>query len=491
MSDPMLPGVFGDLAPFLDSYGYLAVAALLFVEDFGVPAPGETILIAAAVYAGAGRLNLAAVVAVGVVAATAGDNVGFAIGHFGGRALVLRFGRHVGITDARLDRAERFFSRHGGKVVVAARFVEGLRQINGVVAGLANMPWRRFLVFNLLGAALWVGTWASIGYLAGDHLGTIYAQFHRYERYVLAALALVVAVLVTRRIRATARTSARRAMVLTATLLAAFFAALAVAVGTHWAPLIAIDTSMVTAGHAALLAHPGVAAAARVVTDLGSPVAVDVVTVVVCVVLAVRGRWVPVVALAVARLGELGCETLVKHLLARPRPSLEPALTTASGFSFPSGHAGGTAAVYGAIALLALGRPHSPPRGARGRGSPGKRIGTWAVVIAVVATTAVASSRVLLGVHYPSDVVAGVILGLAWALLACAVAAPLTAALTEGGRRLRRARAGTNDSGPTLSRSSFVVGPWWADETEHRQRVRGAIRSDQRAAAHPCPAAVG
>ncbi len=154
----MLPGVFGDLAPFLDSYGYLAVAALLFVEDFGVPAPGETILIAAAVYAGAGRLNLAAVVAVGVVAATAGDNVGFAIGHFGGRALVLRFGRHVGITDARLDRAERFFSRHGGKVVVAARFVEGLRQINGVVAGLANMPWRRFLVFNLLGAALWVGT---------------------------------------------------------------------------------------------------------------------------------------------------------------------------------------------------------------------------------------------------------------------------------------------------------------------------------------------
>lgn len=152
-----LPGIFGTLAPLLDSSGYLAVGGLLLVEDFGVPAPGETILIAAAVYAGAGQLNIVLVVLIGFLTALAGDNVGFAIGHFGGRALVLRFGRYVFLTEERLDKAERFFTRHGGKVVTIARFVEGLRQANGIVAGLAKMPWRRFVAFNALGAAALAG----------------------------------------------------------------------------------------------------------------------------------------------------------------------------------------------------------------------------------------------------------------------------------------------------------------------------------------------
>jgi membrane protein DedA with SNARE-associated domain len=197
---PPLPGIFGALAPLLDSYGYLAVGALVFVEDFGVPAPGETILIAAAVYAGAGQLNIGLVVLIGFLAAVAGDNVGFAIGHFGGRALVLRFGRYVFLTEDRLDKAEGFFARHGGKVVTIARFVEGLRQANGIVAGLAKMPWRRFLAFNALGAALWVGTWSAVGYLAGNHLTAIYEQLNRYQLYLLAALVVLVVVLIGRRL---------------------------------------------------------------------------------------------------------------------------------------------------------------------------------------------------------------------------------------------------------------------------------------------------
>ncbi len=195
---PELPGIFGTLAPLLNSYGYLAVGGLLFLEDFGVPVPGETILIAAAVYAGAGQLNIAVVVLIGFLAAVAGDNVGFAIGHFGGRALVLRFGRYVFLTPERLDKAEGFFTRHGGKVVTIARFVEGLRQANGIVAGLAKMPWRRFLVFNALGAAIWVGTWSAVGYLAGNHLDAIYAQVKRYELYLLIALVVIVVGLVGR-----------------------------------------------------------------------------------------------------------------------------------------------------------------------------------------------------------------------------------------------------------------------------------------------------
>ncbi len=206
---PALPGVFAALAPALDSYGYLAVGGLIFLEDFGVPAPAETILIAAAVYAGAGRLHLLLVVVVALVAAVAGDNVGFAIGHFGGRRLVLRFGRYIGLTERRLDRAEGFFARHGGKIVVVARFVEGLRQVNGIAAGVAGMRWRRFLAFNALGAALWVGTWSAVGYLAGGHLTAIYDTVHRYEIYFLVALAVLVVALVVRHLLRRRRHDAR------------------------------------------------------------------------------------------------------------------------------------------------------------------------------------------------------------------------------------------------------------------------------------------
>ncbi len=198
MSASPLPGFLAHLAPVLDHYGYLAVGGLIMVEDFGVPAPGETVLIAASVYAGAGRLSIVGVGLLAVLAAVVGDNIGYAIGYFGGRALVLRFGKYVLLSGERLERAEVFFARNGGKIVVIARFIEGLRQANGIIAGIAEMPWPRFLAFNALGAALWVGVWASVGYLAGDHIQTIYDGVARYSLYVLIALAVVVVALIVR-----------------------------------------------------------------------------------------------------------------------------------------------------------------------------------------------------------------------------------------------------------------------------------------------------
>ena len=152
-----LPGFLNSLAGPLNHYGLLAVLFFVLIEDFGIPVPGETIVIAASIYAGSGRLNVVAVGVIGFVAAVAGDNIGFAIGHFGGRALVLRWGRYVRLTEERLDKAEAFFERHGGWIITVARFIEVLRQVNGLVAGISGMRWRRFLVFNALGAALWVG----------------------------------------------------------------------------------------------------------------------------------------------------------------------------------------------------------------------------------------------------------------------------------------------------------------------------------------------
>jgi membrane protein DedA with SNARE-associated domain len=198
MSAPVLPGFLNTLAPLLNHYGYLAVGGIVLVEDFGVPAPGETILIAAAVYAGAGHLNVFAVAAIGFVAAVVGDNIGYAIGRFGGRRLALRFGRYIFLTPERLEKAESWFAHHGGKIVTIARFVEGLRQANGIIAGISKMHWARFLAFNAVGAALWVGLWVTVGYLAGNHITPIYDTARRYELYLLIAVAVVVIVLTVR-----------------------------------------------------------------------------------------------------------------------------------------------------------------------------------------------------------------------------------------------------------------------------------------------------
>lgn len=192
---PPLPGIFHTLAPVLGHYGYLAVAGFVFLEDFGVPVPGETILIAAAVYAGAGRLNIVVVALVAFLAAVLGDNVGFGIGTYGGRPLASRVGRYVFLTEERLDRAQAWFTRHGPKVVAIARFVEGLRQANGIVAGITRMHWLTFVAFNALGAALWVGVWTGIGYASGSHINAIYGPL---SHALLAAAAIAIVILVVR-----------------------------------------------------------------------------------------------------------------------------------------------------------------------------------------------------------------------------------------------------------------------------------------------------
>ncbi|MFD8718140.1 DedA family protein [Streptomyces sp. NPDC059629] len=200
MAAPPLPGPLAHLAPLLTHYGYWAVGSVVLLEDFGVPAPGETILIAAGIYAGAGELNIVAVAAIAFTAAVVGDNIGYLIGHTGGRAFVHRWGRYVFLPPERFQKAEEFFTRHGGKIVVVARFVEGLRQVNGIIAGTSGMPWRRFLVFNAIGAALWVGLWASLAYVAGTHITAIYDEISRYQLYALIALAALVAALVLRHV---------------------------------------------------------------------------------------------------------------------------------------------------------------------------------------------------------------------------------------------------------------------------------------------------
>src|ERR1700753_3269001 len=108
MSDA-LPGVFQSLTPVLDHHGYAALIVLVGVEGFGIPFPGQTMLIAAGIYASSGHLNLVAVLLLGLLAAIGGDNIGYGMGRCAGRRLVLRFGRYVFLTEDRLRSTERFF----------------------------------------------------------------------------------------------------------------------------------------------------------------------------------------------------------------------------------------------------------------------------------------------------------------------------------------------------------------------------------------------
>jgi len=165
----------------LTQYGYWAIFFAIFFEDFGIPVPGETLLITASIFASQGKLHLPLLLLFAWSAAVLGDNVGFLIGHFGGRRLLQRFGRYIFITPARLERTETLFRKRGGWIVIVARFLEVFRQLNGILAGTVGMPWRRFILFNALGAAGWVCFWSTLFYFFGGRVHQIVVLFKRYE----------------------------------------------------------------------------------------------------------------------------------------------------------------------------------------------------------------------------------------------------------------------------------------------------------------------
>src|SRR5215212_588569 len=139
----------------IEHYGYLVILFGVMLESTGVPLPGETILLAAGVLVQRGHLDLGDTIAFGILGAVVGDQIGYWVGREGGRPFVLRWGRYLFITPARLGRGEAFFERHGGKAVFLARFFSGLRVFGALVAGISRMRWGSFLIYNALGGAVW------------------------------------------------------------------------------------------------------------------------------------------------------------------------------------------------------------------------------------------------------------------------------------------------------------------------------------------------
>ncbi len=177
-------------------YGYWAVAAALLLENAGLPLPGETVLLLASLLAYTEQdLQLGWIVVVGTLAATAGDNLGYAIGHYGGRPLLERYRYIFHVDDVAVERGEKLFDRYGALTILFARFVFGLRVLAGPMAGVLRMPWKRFAVFNLVGAALWVTVISFVGYSFGRHWRLLMHFMKRFDIVLGAAFVLIVAVL--------------------------------------------------------------------------------------------------------------------------------------------------------------------------------------------------------------------------------------------------------------------------------------------------------
>jgi membrane protein DedA with SNARE-associated domain len=156
---------------WLESYGYLVVFLLVMIESIGVPVPGETALVGAALYAGSThKLEIWWIVAVAIAGAVVGDNIGFAIGRFGGAKLLLRYGHKIHLHEARLKIGIWLFRRHGGKVVFWGRFVSILRTWAAFLAGANHMDWRRFLFYNAAGGTVWAALYAVAYYEFGGAL---------------------------------------------------------------------------------------------------------------------------------------------------------------------------------------------------------------------------------------------------------------------------------------------------------------------------------
>lgn len=179
------------LQQFLGQWGYPVVFVFVMIESLGIPFPGETMLLLGAFFAASGHLSIYGVIAAAAAGAIIGDNLGYWIGRKGGRPLLQRYGKYVFVKEERLNKAERFFERHGDKTVFFGRFISLLRTWAAFLAGVNRMRWRTFLFYNAAGGIVWAIIYGVIGYFVGRIVGV--ATIERYSSYIgYGVLALIV-----------------------------------------------------------------------------------------------------------------------------------------------------------------------------------------------------------------------------------------------------------------------------------------------------------
>src|SRR5713226_5248923 len=185
----------------VDALGYPAAGLGILIESAGVPFPGEALLLAAAAWAAARNHSIVLVILFGFLGSVVGADIGYYLGHRGGRPFVERFGHLFRIRPEHIARAELFFARHGDKAVLAARFILGLRTWGSMLAGMAHMPFWRFQLLSALGGLAWATAVGVAGYLLGSNLALIATVIRDIGigGLVVVVLLVVIALLARRR----------------------------------------------------------------------------------------------------------------------------------------------------------------------------------------------------------------------------------------------------------------------------------------------------
>ena len=426
------------------SYGYALLVVLVGLESFGIPLPGETALVTAGAFAALGRLNLAGVIIAAAAGAILGDNAGYWLGCKGGIALVHRYGRHVGLDDAKLQRVHGFFERHGAKTIFIGRFVALLRSWAAALAGVACMPYHTFTLYNALGGITWAAVFGSLGYVFGRNLPLL----ERYVGQASLALVLLGALVVLlwlgarwfrdHRDEIAARASAawrrianeprfadfRQRHVRIWAFVAARFArgeylglhltiGLLVSLAALWLfggvtedvihhdPLTLLDLRLADWFRAH--ATPVGVRIASAVSLVGSPVAMAALAIAIAFLLAHRRWWITLGGWLAAFAGGAVLDWMLKTIIQRPRPTGAAAFLHGESFSFPSGHAMGSLIGFGILAYVVL--AYWPAT---------RRHVALVIGVAVALIIAIGLSRLYLGVHYFSDVVGGYAAALVW-----------------------------------------------------------------------------
>ncbi len=438
-----------ELTGRVGNWAYLLIFLAATLESaafLGLLVPGESLVLVAGFLAAQQVLALDSLILVVAVGAALGDSIGYQMGRRLGRPALERYGGRLGLDTARIERAEAFFARHGGKSVFLGRFVGFARALVPFMAGASRMPLRTFLAYNVSGAALWAVCFVLLGYFLGAGWESAQRWIGRAGAVVgLILLLLVVlgwlwrwsvshekwlkqrarAMLQRPRILALRRRYARPIAFVRARLSPRSYLGLQLTVGVvvmtgfAWLfggiaedvvtgdPLTVVDVQVAYWFHGHLA--PALTVAMLVISELNGVLAISVLGVVTAAVLAWRRDWSWLQILVITLPGGMLVNVLMKLAFHRARPNLDPPLQVLTSYSFPSGHVAGATLFYGFLAAVAV-----------------SRCSQWshkvmAVLGAIGMIVLVALSRMYLGVHYLSDVLAAFAEGSAWLTL-CLVA---------------------------------------------------------------------
>ncbi len=202
----------GSLDGLIQHYGYTGVGVALMLESIGLPLPGESLMIAAAIYAATTHhLSIFLLVPVAALGAIVGDQIGYFLGRSIGYRLLAHWGRKIGLSEERLELGQYLFRRYGSGVVFVGRFVAILRTFAALLAGANRMPWHSFLLWNGLGGLCWTSLYGFAAYALGDAAKRLSGPIG-IGLGIIGAAALVAAFLFVRRNEKRLLAEARREM---------------------------------------------------------------------------------------------------------------------------------------------------------------------------------------------------------------------------------------------------------------------------------------